>query len=405
MGNKNFFIVFLILLGLILLNITCCGYKIDIKPFDIKDFHDKDDNDTKKTAVEVTTQNPIIGFFDEKKNSGDIDFYKVYFSLKNTSYKVLLSGVPGIDSKMVFYGYRGDYLFVVDRLVKGEAEKLWDYYPRYDFIIISVEAKTGFNKKIPYIINFIPKKDEGINEIEPNNDRENAVVIKIGEEKKGLISPKDDIDYYKLVFDDEKTHNFSIKIETLSNLDINFTIMKSDDDLSKYINSFGWGGKEFFSFISNEKGDFYIKVGGVIKNDDVKDPLYYLKIEELPGREEDKDLYYEKEFNDSSKLATDLIEGTEIIGAFYPENDEDWFKFDLFKKPISVDISLSGIREVDSIIELYDKDLKLIKTINEKGEDIKELLSKNDISGGRYFLKIYGKKSLQEYRLFYNARY
>lgn len=405
---KNKFILIYSFYIIIIAFSGCSGKKADIKPFDYNYLADKENNDTISKANEVTTQNPIVGFYNDKKNIGDKDYYKVYFSIKSTSYMIVLTGVPGIDSKLSFYLPDGNQLFTIDRGGKGESEKLYEYYPNTDYIIIAVEAKTGYNEKVPYAVNFIPKMDQGINEIEPNNDKASAAIIKLGEEKKGLISPKDDVDYYKIVFDDDNTHYFSIKIETLSNIDISFTLMNQTANIDKFINSFGWGDKEFYPFLSNKKGEYYIKVSGSIKSNDTKDPLYNLSVVELPNNDDGKELYYESEFNDNKDLATDIINGTEVIGALFPENDEDWFKFDLFKKPISVDISLSKLKGVDPVIEVYDSNMKLLKVIDQEGEDSGEKALLNDLGSGRYYLKLFSKnkkKSLQEYILFLNARY
>jgi|GEM_PF-1264506 len=398
----------LILKILIVFFITACGgsKKIDIKPFDTSFLLDKEENDKKSQACEASTQNPIIGFFNANGNSNDVDYYKVNFTLKNTSYKIIQSGVPGIDTRLTFYLPDGTRLFYVDRGKTGEAEVLWEYYPTTDYILMRVESKGGYNDTVPYVINFIPKLGYGINEIEPNNSKDKAVLIKIGEEKSGLISPKDDVDFYKITFEENETENFSIKLETLSNLDINFTLINEKLNNNKYINNFGWGQKEFYPFLNSQKGVYYIRVSGSIKSSDRDDPVYYLKLEKNLDKKDDTDIYYEAEYNDDKENPTELVDGYEIIGAFFPDNDKDWFKFDLYKDPLSVDLSLSRVRGVDPVIELYDNNFNLIKVINDEDMDGGESVKLNDMIKGRYYVKIYSaNKSLQEYRLFFNVRY
>jgi hypothetical protein len=397
-------IIYIILTFLLL---SSCSKKIDIKPLDKKFYIDKDDNDTINKAVEVTIQqNPIVGFFNKKENTGDRDYYKVSFALRNTSYKIVQTGVPGIDSKLEIYLPNGDILFKIDRNGIGEAEVLSEYYPSTDYIILMTEAKTSYNEKVPYIINFIPKNESGVNEIEPNNNEENAIEISIGDEKKGLLSPANDVDYYKIKYNDGEANNFLVKIETLSNLDINFTLINKESNLIKYVNNFGWGSKEFYSFLSKKKGDYYIKVSGNTNLNDRKDPLYYITIEKLPDDRDGATLYYEEEFNDLKDMATELIDNAEITGIFFPEKDEDWYKFELYKNPISVDLSLSSIRGIDPIIEIYNSDAKLINTINSGKIDSGENASLKNLSKGRYFIRLYSeKKSMQEYKLFFNIRY
>ena len=137
-----------------------------------------------------------------------------------------------------------------------------------------------------------------------------------------------------------------------------------------------------------------------MKLHDQKDPIYRLSIEK---NIDENNSYFEREYNDNHNQATELINESEIIGAFYPKNDEDWFKFDLITKPISVNIYLSRIRGLDPIIEVYDSNLNLFKIISKNKFAKKVLL--NDLSKGRYFVRIFSKeKSLLSYKLFFKVR-
>ena len=398
--------ILLFIITTVLFSCSCNKNHTDILPFNSNNLSDKENNDIMKKPNNVITQNPIIGFFHNKKNVGDKDYYKVYFSLKETSYKIIQTAVPGIDSKISFYSPSQNRLFYIDSSGKGEAEKLCEYYPTTDYIIMLVEAKIGYNEKVPYVIDFIPKKSTGIDEIEPNNDKENAIIVRLDELKKGLISPKGDIDYYKIIFNDDKIYDFSIKLETLSNLDINFTLYNEKIKKVKNINSFSWGGEEFYPFLCSNKGEYYIKISGNIKPYDRKDPIYYLNIKENINDQHDKNTYYEREYNDTHDMATELINSSIVVGAFFPQNDADWFKFDLFKKPISVDISLSRIRGINPIIELYDKKLKKIKIVDDNKLDSGENASFKNLLKGRYYVRLFSKKkSLLAYTFFFNIRY
>ena len=177
---------------------------------------DAEPNDTAKQASPIIISDPVVGFFD-KKGKNDIDYYKTGIPAKGVSYEVSLSAVPGIDARLKIYNESGRLLYTIDELSKGDSEKLWEFNPKTDNIIFSVESKSGFNEKMPYVVNFIKKEEAPAEEIEPNNGEKDANIIKLGETKRGFISPKNDIDYYKLDFDDEIAHDFSIEIETLSN--------------------------------------------------------------------------------------------------------------------------------------------------------------------------------------------
>jgi hypothetical protein len=105
-------------------------------------------------------------------------------------------------------------------------------------------------------------------------------------------------------------------------------------------------------------------------------------------------------------VATDIIDGYSVVGVFYPDNDDDWFQFDIIRKAISLNISISRIKDINPKIELYDKDLKLIKVSDDNGLDEGEEMLINDLNKGKYYIKVSSKnKSLLIYRLFLNIRY
>ena len=404
MGTK-LLVIFLLLFYIII----GCSQKVDIKPFDSNDIVDfeEEDNDLFKNPKDVSTQKPIIGFFNKKDDTGDKDYYKVFFSIKNTPYEILQTAVPGIDSKITFYSASKKLLFDIDRGGKGEPEKLWEYYPISNYVIISIKSKIGFNEKVPYVINFIPKINDDINEVEPNDSESNAINIKPGEEKKALISPESDVDYYKVIFDDDSFYDYSIKIESQSSLDINFSLINIDNNITKYINDFGWGDTESFPFLSNKKGDFFIKIKGNMKSGNLQNPDYTLKIEKnIEEKIKEEEINYEREFNDNSDIATEILDGITIIGIFYPENDEDWFKFDIIRRAVRLNISLSRIQGLNPNIELYDKNLNVVQIADNNSVGKSEDIIINNIKRGKYYIKISSdKKSLLIYKLFLHIRY
>lgn len=396
----------------IILILGCSGSKKEkFKPFDINAISDKENNDSKKNAVQVNSDKPIIGFFNKKNSGADADYYKVNFIEKNTSYKIVQTPVPGIDSKIILYSSGGKELYSVNNAKKGEAEKIWEYFPDSEFAVIKVEAINGFNEKVPYLIDFIPKKSEAFYENEPNNNKENAMTIRLNENKSAYISPKEDMDFYKIILDDNKNCDFSITIDTLSEMDIMFTIINEKNNSSKFINNSSWGSKEVFPFLSADKGEYYIKVDANLKDSDLKSPLYNIKIQNLnidasSDSANTEKIYYEKEFNDTYKDAANFFDSIEYEGVFFPEKDEDWYVFELQNNAVSVNIDLSSVRGIDSVMQLYNSSLNIMKEIDDNKNDGGEKLLINNLNRGRYYLKIFGKeKSLLIYKLFLKTRY
>ncbi len=365
---------------------------------------DNEDNDTFSKAKEVSIQASIVGFFNNKGEKGDKDYYKIFFPQTYIPYKIILSSVPAIDSKMVFYTIQGKKILELDQEGRGESEKLWEYYPTMEYLILSVESKYGFNEKIPYVINFIPKEEARVEEIEPNNDEKSAITIYLSDVKKGLIAPKNDVDYYKLVFKDNRNYDFFIRVETLSNLDINFTIFNPRTNMQKYINNYSWAGAEIFPYLSSKNGEFYIRISGSINENDKKMPLYYLTIEE--HKKESENIFFEQEFNDTFETATDLINDSYTYGTYFPEDDIDFFKIDVIKDTNSVTISISDVRDMNPVIELFDNKFNVIKRVDDKKNDRGEEIFIKNLARGRYYVAIKSPKaSLTYYKMFFNIRY
>lgn len=367
----------------------------DILPFD--KIMDTENNDNYKTPNKINIDKPILGFFDNKNEIGDKDYYEISFNNPDKSYKIIQTAVPGIDTKITFYTAKHRYLFRIDEKGIGEAEKLWNFTPKAKKILMVIEAKRGYNLKVPYIINFISKQTDDKQEIEPNNSEKEAGEISINKIKKGYIAPKNDVDYYKIITNDDQNYDFSIELETLSNIDINFMIINKKDKSSKFINYSSWGGSENYLYLASNKGEYYIRVSGSTNSSIQKDPLYYISIKQM-NIDKENPINYEREFNDSSDSATDLIIGEETEGLLLPK-DTDWFKFDLIKNAISIDLSLSKTTGTTPVMELYNSKLELIKA-NKNSSN----LSIRDIKKGRYYIKLSNRNQQTLYRLFLNIR-
>jgi hypothetical protein len=235
------------------------------------------------------------------------------------------------------------------------------------------------------------------------------VEIKVDDEKKGLISPDQQANYYKVVFTDSQIHDFSVELETMSNHDFAFTILNDQDEKNekvKFINNFGWGEKESYPFLASLKGKYYIKVSANLKPNDNTIPTYTLKLKNASSyfSESNSNFLYEREFNDDKDHATDLPSGKTIVGTLFPANDEDWYKIEIYGFYSSANISLSRIRNINTKIEVYNSNMSLVGSNSGKQDETNSLLLSN-VGRGTYYVKITGDdKSLEVYKLFYTAK-
>ena len=404
MRTANILYIFILTVSLLFLSNCVRRDTTDDNLFGIA-LLDYEPNDTVSAALEVSAQSLIAGFMNDKGNVGDMDYYKVTFPQHDVSYKIGLTGVPGVDTTLQVFGTNGRQLFITDEGGIGESEKVWDYYPTGEFVYICVKAKTSYNEKIPYYLTFTPKGDNSIEEIEPNNSEETALSLSENERKKGLIFPKNDVDYYRLNFVSQHSFVFSINVEPLSNIDVFFTLYDKTNNIIKLINNNAAGITEQIKYLDSSKGSYYIRIGGSPDRTDKRDPAYSVSVSVHPDTDlRGNTLFYEQEFNDTPDMATDIWERVNITGMLFPDNDEDWYRFDVLKETNTVNISLSDIRGLDTVIEIYDNRDTLLYTVDNNGSDGHENISITNIPVGRYFMRLYAKKgsSMINYSLFCN---
>jgi hypothetical protein len=365
---------------------------------------DKGDNNSFKKAAETDLTDPVVGFIHHPEQKNDIDFYKIRGLTPGASYRITVTPVPEADLILKVYQANGKPLFSVNEKGRGESEVLWEFRPRSDQEILSIESRQGFNDIIPYVIN-LTRKETSNEEDEPNNNEVQAVTINLDSEKKGYIAPSTDIDFYHITFPDARTYDFSVRIEALSNLDLNFNLINKKTGELKMINSNDWGGEEIFPYLSSSKGDYYLRISGKVSGSNIKEPVYYLSIPRFKPDLSSDEVYTEREFNDTPDKSTTLINETETEGCIFPLKDEDWYAFELYKKPLTADLSVSKVKQLDLKIDIFDSSHQLLHTINKYGKAMSEQISLN-LDQGRYFVKISaGDSSLEPYHLFFMARY
>ncbi len=399
----------LIIIFLIFITISCSKKDTSDENLFGNYFFDREVNDTFMEAIDVSTQNPIVGYFHKKNSLADTDCYHISFAQADVSYKITLTSVPGIDSVLDFYDENKHLLFSVDEYGAGQSERLWDFFPTSPTIYVRVRAKINYNEKVPYYLNFIAKGALGIGEIEPNNSIDTAVKMAVDDSKKGLISPKNDVDFYRIVAGKPYSQNFSVSVVPLSNMDVFFTLIDTKNNIEKLINYNSYGVTEVFNYLDTSKGSYCLRVSGVSDRFDKRDPSYQITLNSLPETDDSGNVkFYEQEFNDTMMLATDLfnVESSDILGTVFPDDDVDWYTFDILNVNNMVNISLSSVRGLDTVIEIYNKKNVLVIKADENGSDGFENISLTDIAQDRYFIKLYAKKgcSLINYNLFFSIK-
>ncbi len=359
---------------------------------------DIEDNNSFFTANSFTISNePIVGFFNTFENSKDIDFFKINFKGKAGAFRFTLTGVPGVNSKVTVYDINKKLLYSMDERGVGEAEIAWRYYSPYSELYVSIESTFGSNEVVPYIFTIVSEDKDTSVEVEPNNLIDDATFIEPGLNLKGYIVPASDIDYFKLVFNEDGVYDFRVKAESLSSVDLKLEIADVYTEMSVIIDSATAGGTEISQRFGSDKGSYVFKVSGEI-SDSSKEPLYYITVETFPSLVNNKSVYYEREFNNTIDASTLLIAGEDMIGTS-EKDDIDYYALNIVNTIEKLNISVDGILDRKFTISVIDANAKeYYKATGTNNITIR------DLDKGRYYIVIvrdYPGSFL--YKLFYTT--
>ena len=227
-----------------------------------------------------------------------------------------------------------------------------------------------------------------LEEAEPNNDLHNAQPVTHGTIVKGFIHEKMDKDYYKITIPPDS--GAILKAELTGVADINLKMLLYDEYKEELldVDSFKEGENETITNFTLKSGDTYLLVRELwLKANEKKfnDTLAYnLRIY---FNEVTKDI--ELEPNNKAIKATTLIPDTTMKGYFSPKGDEDWYRLSLNRENAKyLQITLSGVENVDAKIKIYDPIEALIYKADKggKGEGEKITNLGIDLSNEFYYV-------------------
>ncbi len=217
---------------------------------------------------------------------------------------------------------------------------------------------TGCKKSIPV-------------ETEPNNNRENATILNVNGSIRGFINSVSDRDYYRFSLTEDSI--VEINLSGLKGVNLSFRVLTSGTvpELLKHVDDNRKSSPEMVKNLFLQGGEYFIVVmhGARDPRRMNRETAYILNIK--AGQTGDE----EREPNDRPAQATLLREGKDIRGYFSPrynwlndsgENkyrEEDYYRIEInndAKLPAKVNVNLTGVKGVNSILSLYDSEMKLL---------------------------------------------
>lgn len=241
-------------------------------------------------------------------------------------------------------------------------------------------------------------------ETEPNNSFANANPVEINTAITGLLDSENDIDYYVISFSQEQV--LRIELSGIKGVNHAINIYKNSNSgpqLLKNIDDNRKSAPETFANLYVQPGLFYICVlhgERDIKKGNTESP-YKLLITSRAWLDE------EKEPNDNPGSATDITGKKSIKGFFSPARnnlntdsknkmqEDDWYKFnaDINEgRPILIDLHLSAVEGIDSVVSLYNSDMEEIIKLDNTGTGEEESVTDIGITtSGIYYIQINSK--------------
>lgn len=241
------------------------------------------------------------------------------------------------------------------------------------------DAKRGSSADTYYTLTVAPEEAGASAELEPNDEPGKATELPANGYREGFISPKGDVDYFKLTTGGPSIAR--LRLTGVEKVDLVLSVVTAPDGKpEETLLKVNEGGVKEPEQLNNVRcdGSCLIKVeaaarkvdGKWVKEDENGDQSYRLSTTVVPD-----DGSEEREPNNDAEHATPLSFGAPMRGTIYPKKDVDYFKLDLSARQVKTPLSatLLGILKVDVGLYLHrveaDGKLTLVQTSDgAKGE-------------------------------------
>jgi len=242
------------------------------------------------------------------------------------------------------------------------------------------------------ILIMLPSLAQSQTETEPNDRRDQANEIHLGETVEGFFQKKGDYDWYKLVIDRPGKSIIRIDLSAVPEVNVRLTFYNEKGSELKSANFTQKGEPEEIVNLGVTEGIYYINANGIEANDKDK---YTLSTKLIAPWEEGQEF----EPNDRREQANDIRLDESITGLFQVKNDPDWYKLTVGQPGKNIiRIDLSSISGVNSTLYLLDSRGRRIKSSNMRGEGEAEEIINFGVTEGVYYISVNASKENEDER-------
>lgn len=222
-------------------------------------------------------------------------------------------------------------------------------------------------------------------ETEPNDHFTQASPLRSGRSAAGTLASASDVDVYRL---EVRTPGqvLDVHVTGIRQADFILRVLDSDRRELKRFDETSAGGDERALDLGVEPGPYFVVLSNKNPSLAGQDQAYRMTATLGPGRGR------EREPNDRALLANPLKPGSGILrGHYFPSRnllsedgaaEEDWYLVDVEREGrYLLNIDLSEVPGVDPVLELYDLNAYMIKTVDAGGAGEPEVLRGFGVTG------------------------
>jgi hypothetical protein len=338
-------------------------------------------NDKREQAQEVRLGDKVEGGFQQ---DSDDDWYTFTVDQPGKNYlRVDLSPVPEVDTGLYFLDANGRRLLEVNDAGKNEAESIVFFPVEQGTYFVHVYARgKATQEKYSLSLKLEGPWREG-QESEPNDRREQANDLPLGQSVEGYFQHRNDSDYFRLLVDKPGKYEIRIDLSALPDYDQRFRIQDKDGKDLWRATQAAKGEPEYADHFTVTEGFYYILVQGDERQ--IADK-YTLSTRILgPWRENE-----EAEPNDEIKWANEVSLGAPFTGRVNRDSDVDYYVFNVPEPGADlIVVQVSGIPGANSHLELVDfKEKRLDMSMRGEAGEGEEIV-RMKVKPGMYYLKIH----------------
>jgi hypothetical protein len=264
------------------------------------------------------------------------------------------------------------------------------------------DARRTANPDLSYTLTVAPEDSGGNAELEPNDEPSRATELPANSYRDGFLSPKGDVDYFRLVTDGPSIAK--LQVSGVDKVDLQLSVVRPvEGKPEEVLLKANEGATKEPEQLNNVAcpGVCYVRVeaaprkvdGKWVRDDENGDQPYRLTATVVPD-----DGSEEREPNNSASSANPLEAGRPVRGTVYPRKDVDYFQLDLRERHVKTAIkaTLLGVLKVDVGLYLHrvgdDGKLTLVQTSDSAKGDRPEVV-RYAAEPGLYVLEVRDAKN------------